>query len=370
MRLFHTSDTHLGHQQFSRTDASGLNQREQDHAAAFQAVVDAAVAEKPDLFIHAGDLFDGVRPSNRALAQAMHGFWALSRAGIPVVVIAGNHEHPKLRDTGSPLSLFTDIPGVHVAYKGSPETFAFRVGGRALHVHAVPQMESAQALGQAITALPRGPPDLHVLAVHGAVTTVAVVHHGEFNELSIEPSWLEGFDYVALGHYHGLQEVLPTAWYCGAPERASIAEAAQEKGFLEVTLGAQAAVRFRPLPARPYVDLPAIDGTGRDGPDILAEARAAISAAPAGAVVRQRIRNVDARLRGGLDLRSLQEAGRHLLHLDLSRIEWQDTRHDVAGVQTIGPLASEFEAFVAKTPLAGVDRPTLLALARSVLEAP
>src|SRR5438046_4273586 len=39
-----------------RSDASGLNVREQDVAAAFRAVIDAAVAERPDLVVHSGDL--------------------------------------------------------------------------------------------------------------------------------------------------------------------------------------------------------------------------------------------------------------------------------------------------------------------------
>src|SRR5260221_270494 len=88
-RIFHFSDTHLGHQQYPRTDGSGLNVREQDIARAFRAVVDLAVAERPDLVVHAGDLFDGVRPGNRALAAAMEGFVRLSGAGIPTIAIAG-----------------------------------------------------------------------------------------------------------------------------------------------------------------------------------------------------------------------------------------------------------------------------------------
>ncbi|HEX2065945.1 MAG TPA: metallophosphoesterase, partial [Candidatus Thermoplasmatota archaeon] len=133
-RLFHFSDTHLGHQQYPRTDASGLNVREQDIARAFLAVVDAAVAERPHLVVHAGDLFDGVRPGNRALAAAMEGFVRLSRAGIPTVAIAGNHEQPRLRETGSPLRLFAHLPNVHVVFQGRRQTVEVATPGGPVRV--------------------------------------------------------------------------------------------------------------------------------------------------------------------------------------------------------------------------------------------
>lgn len=376
IRIVHFSDTHLGHQQYARLTAEGLNQREADHAAAFDAVLDHAIQSKADLVLHAGDLFDGVRPSNRALAVALRGFWRLSRAGIPAVVIAGNHEHPKLRDTGSPLALFTDIPGLHVAYKGQPETYALAIGGQALRVHAVPQMASQEDLGLAIQALVRGPaagPGRDLLVVHGSVTTIDIGHHGEFNELSLDPAWFAGFDHVALGHFHRQQQAAGNAWYSGATERASMAESGEAKGFLEVTLPAQGPVAVTPvtLPCRPYVDLPPIEAEGLDAAAVLAAAKAAIARCPAGAVVRQRMLDVDAHLRAGLDLRSLQEFARErgLLHLDLSRIEWTDTRHDVRGDAAFGALGPEFESFAATVPLPGLDRAKLLALAKGVLEA-
>lgn len=374
LRVVHFSDTHLGHQQYARTDASGLNQREQDHYAAFHAVVDAAIASHADLVLHAGDLFDGVRPSNRALAHAQDGFLRLSRAGIPCVVIAGNHEHPKLRETGSALRLYEHLPGIHVAYAGQRRTFSLPIQGVQVRVHAVPQCADNADLAAQVAAIPRAPPGesaLDILVVHGAVTTLAAFSHAEFNEQSLDPAWFDDrFAYVALGHFHGAKEVVAgRAWYSGAPERVSMAESGEEKGFLEVRLATGTGqphvdVVFRGTPTRPYVDFPVLDAAGLDAAQVVALAQATVARAPAGAVARLRMRNLDPALRGSLDLRSIQEAGRHLLHLDLSRLEWRGQDGTAPGAAVFGHLGDEFEAFAARTPLPDADRAELVRLAR------
>src|SRR3990172_1178968 len=113
MRIFHFSDTHIGHGVGNRLSAAGINQREEDLYAAFRWAVDRALSSKPDLVIHSGDLFDEVRPNNRAIKVAFDGFRRLSEAGLEVVMISGNHDTPRLRETGSIFALFEGLKGVH-----------------------------------------------------------------------------------------------------------------------------------------------------------------------------------------------------------------------------------------------------------------
>jgi exonuclease SbcD len=374
VRVVHFSDTHLGHQQYPRLDASGLNQRERDLYDAFDQVVQHAISTRADLVVHAGDLFDGVRPSNRALAHALEGFHRLGKAGIPTVVIAGNHEHPKLRETGSPFRLFAHLDNVHPVYQGRRETIELALGGRKVRVHAVPQCPDQECVAREILGAPVADDGgIDLLVVHGAVTTLEAIPQAEFNELSLEPSWFAPFHYVALGHFHGLQQAAPNAWYCGAPERVSMAEAGQEKGFIEATFAPgrrTPEVRFVPLPVRPYVDLPAVDATGLDAPAVVAQARALLSKVPAGAIVRLRLEGLAASLRGSLDRKAIQDAARHAAHLDLvTKFEGQPAA--AAGGSAFRGLHAEFDAFAAATPLSvpGADRAQVVALARSVLDA-
>jgi DNA repair exonuclease SbcCD nuclease subunit len=366
-RLFHFSDTHLGHQQYPRTDAAGLNVREQDIARAFRAVVDAALAEKPDLVVHAGDLFDGVRPGNRALAAAMEGFVRLSQAGIPTVAIAGNHEHPKLRETGSPFRLFAHLPNVHMVFQGRRETIEVPTLAGPVRVHAVPQCADPDTFAAEILGAPTGGPGHDVLVVHGAVSGLKAFSHAEFNELALDPAWFRPFHYVALGHHHGTTQVAPNAWYSGAPERVSIAESGQEKGFLDVRLGPVDA-RFRAVPGRTYVDLPPIEAEGMDAGQVRAVALETVARVPAGAVARLRVRGLDPALRGALDLRAVRHAGAACTHLDLV-LEWSQEGLDVRAAAELRSVPQEFEAFAAQQPMEGASRAAILAKARSVLEA-
>ena len=125
--IFHCADTHLGYRTYNKTVPSGekdegLNQREADIYNAWDQLVEEAIRIKPDVFIHAGDFFDRVSPSNRAIVRARNGLYRLSEAGINAVILAGNHETPRMVETGHVFRLLERIPNVYVLYDGKPET--------------------------------------------------------------------------------------------------------------------------------------------------------------------------------------------------------------------------------------------------------
>ena len=102
MKIVHVSDTHIGFSAYRKVDdETGINQREMDVYRRFAEFTDKAIEIHPDVVIHSGDLFDSVRPSNRAISVALDNLARITAAGIPVVVIAGNHSTPRLRETGS-----------------------------------------------------------------------------------------------------------------------------------------------------------------------------------------------------------------------------------------------------------------------------
>ena len=87
LRIIHTADVHLG----ARHDDLGEQaaaQRERQFAA-FTATVDLAIAERVDLVLIAGDLFDhprvGDATADRVIAE-------LARLDQPTVIIPGNHD--------------------------------------------------------------------------------------------------------------------------------------------------------------------------------------------------------------------------------------------------------------------------------------
>ena len=102
LRIAHFSDTHLGYRALTKSDpASGRNQRAVDIETAFAWVVDDILHRDVQLVIHSGDVFHQSRPVFPAIGAAIRQLRKLEREGIPVVVIAGNHDTPRLRTTGS-----------------------------------------------------------------------------------------------------------------------------------------------------------------------------------------------------------------------------------------------------------------------------
>ena len=102
LRVGHLADTHLGYRALGRADPeTGRNQRAVDVERAFEAAVDKLLAREVDLVVHAGDVFHHTRPSWSALRCFVLVMRRVEAAGIPCVVIGGNHDTPRLRTTGA-----------------------------------------------------------------------------------------------------------------------------------------------------------------------------------------------------------------------------------------------------------------------------
>jgi hypothetical protein len=365
MRLLHVSDTHLGKATYHKVTEQGLNQREEDVAAAFARVVDKALELRPDVVLHSGDLFDSVRPSNRAVGQAMEQLRRLARANIPVVVIAGNHETPRLRETGSVFRLLEFLDGVRPVFRGPQEV---RIGD--LAIQCIPQGASeTEVRAQVEAARPSPDAAFNVLTAHVAVSGIRAFTMGDFNEHVVPTGSLDaGFDHVALGHYHGCAQVAPHAWYAGSTERMSFSEAGQLKGFVLIDL-ARKQVEHHAIATRPMLDLAPLDADGMDAPAVQhAILRALDDAQPAGKIVRLRVQRLPRHVHAGLDLARIRKAGQEALHCEVRYELVHDAGQGEAGDAPIGPLAEEFERFVAGAPLAGLDRERVRAKALHYLK--
>ncbi len=365
-RLFHVADTHLGYQAYNRLTPEGYNQREVDAQEAFRRVVDAAVADPPDAFIHAGDLFDHPRPSNRAIAFALHEVRRLSDAKIPTVLVTGNHDAPRMRETGSIFRIFDGLPHVRAVYRGERE----EVQLDGLTVHAVPQAVTQEAFRRELqSARPQGPAP-HVLVVHGTVLGVDGLFTSEFNEYQIHLGDIHpGYAYVALGHFHNRKAITPRIHYAGSTESFSFAEAGQEKGFLEVEVGPDTPqVTHRATAARPMIDIGHVDAETMDADAVRRAVREALRRPPPSAIARVTVDALDRALARTIDWDELRAERRDLLHLEL-RLNVREEAGAPDGALELHPLSQEFDAFLARHPLPNVDRDRVRAEALRLLSA-
>lgn len=235
IRIAHLSDTHLGYRALGKADpVSGRNQRSVDVENAFADAITDILSRNVDLVVHSGDLFNQTRPPYAAIGVAMRQFRRLEAAGIPAVVIGGNHDTPRLRSSGSVFSLLSLV---------APETRF--VGGYETEFVPFP------ALDLTVTAIPHGrlteplPPAVfpntetrNLLVTHGFVPGMEPKTHREPGEEEIDEVILPpDFDYIALGHYHIREQVRPNAWYAGSTERFGFGDLPVDTGYLIVELG-------------------------------------------------------------------------------------------------------------------------------------
>lgn len=337
MRLVHLADIHLGYRQFQRLTPTGINLREADVAVALQRAIDKTIEIKPDLVLIAGDVFHSVRPPNPAILHAFIQFSRLVQAlpDATVIMVAGNHDTPRIAETGSILSLFSRI-GINVVENKARR---FTLHEHDLSVLAVPEM---------LSGLPDLDPDPaarhNVLLVHGEHEEVIPAFHDRLDrppmKISKRDIRPEEWDYVALGHYHVHRSLAPNMFYSGSIDYTSLnpwGELSEErelrrargrksgtaespKGVIEYDLATRTH-RFHPIPLeRRWEDLDPISGAGLSSASLDEMIRDAVESCPGGIdgkIVRLVVKDVPRHILRELDHKALREFKRRALHFHL-----------------------------------------------------
>jgi exonuclease SbcD len=348
VRILHVADTHIGYSAYRRIDdETGLNQREVDTYNAFRQFIEYAIMEKPDLILHAGDLFDSVRPTNRAISVVLEQLLRLNAAGIPFVVISGNHETPRLKETGSVFSLFEHIPHVHAVYKDRYE--AVELDG--VTVHAIPHCDDIEREKQKLHIIQSDRTGINIALLHASVYGAGkqTFLMDEFNEQLISIHDLSKFEYVALGHYHGYTRIRDDVYYAGSTERFSFNEVKEKKGFLEVTVNdnGERSVSFHELRTRAMVDLEPVLCTDLATQEIKGTIIERIKeSAPGDKVVRLKVLDMPMHVYHTLDFEELKRLTRAAIHFEI-KYEFQRDEHALDAEQpTFRSLHTEFEHFM------------------------
>lgn len=327
MKIAHLADLHLGFRAYHRVTPRGVNVREADVSDAFRRAVARTIELRPDLVLIAGDVFHTVRPSNTSIADAFRQLSVLTDGlpGVPVVMIAGNHDSPRSSDTGNILALFREIPGVTV------------VADESRRVH-LPEIETAVLClphnslaveGEPPVAMQPDPSARHnLLMLHGTVGGSAaeqkmryVTEYGGavVEDTDIGPA---RWDYVALGHYHIATDLAPNMWYAGGIERTSTniwMETESPKGFVEYDTERRRA-RFHPLETRPVVDLERVSARGLAAAETDELIRSAVEGIPggiAGKIVRLVVTDIPRHLVRELNHRRIRDWKAEALHFHL-----------------------------------------------------
>jgi DNA repair exonuclease SbcCD nuclease subunit len=369
MKLLHIADTHLGFSAYRKLTDDGINQREKDVYDSFTQCIEYALSSKPQLVLHAGDLFDSVRPTNRALNVALKQLLKLSKAGIPFVVISGNHETPRLRETGNIFTLFEHLDNVYPIYKNKYEALQFESGKHKICIHAIPHCHTKEEFKKNVSNILIDPSaHYNVLVAHGAVTGIQSFSMNEFNELFIPFDVLKNkFDYIALGHYHIFTKVKENVYYAGSTERMSFAEAEEKKGLIEVSLGNPTHANFISMRTRPMIDCPPLDCTDLEIDNIMKKLRTTIQKIePRNKIVRLQLKNISSHQYRALDFNQIRHFCKGAIHVEIKADIIKEGAVKIHPNQKIDSIAQEYEQYVKKQNLS--DRKKILDLGLSYIQ--
>jgi len=322
MRLIHFADLHLGIETYGSYDtARGMSTRVADFLDSFDRIIDYAIKNSADAVLFAGDAFKNRDPSPTLQREFALRIVRLSRAGIPIVLLVGNHDLPSTasRATHTEIYQVLDTPGVYVCR--NIETVNLQTQSGPLQVVAVPWVTRTtfladesfriladsdldHAMGTAVSGLLRDLADdldpgvpavlLAHLSIQGAtVGFERSIMLGRDLTVGMDDMHASAFDYVALGHIHKHQQVIarPPAVYAGSPERVDFGEEREDKGFIDVEITLDATGRrqvnwqFVKLPAREFQTI-RVDATGSIPMPIVEREVSARAQSLAGAIVR------------------------------------------------------------------------------------
>lgn len=272
MKLIHLSDLHLGKR------VNGFSMQE-DQSYILSQILRIVDAEQPDGVLIAGDVYDKSVPSAEAVTLLNDFLVQLSQRGVPTYVISGNHDSPERVAFGGRLMAQS---GIHLSPVYDGQAACFRLSDRwgPVNLYLLPFLKPSHvrpffpdqkivtyndAMSAAIGAMGVNRKERNVLVTHQFVTGAT---RCDSEELSVggtdqvDASLFDAFDYVALGHLHGPQQVgRPTIRYCGTPLKYSFSEAGQQKSVTVVELLEKGSVNIRTIPLTPLRDMQELKGS-------------------------------------------------------------------------------------------------------------
>ncbi|MBG0785940.1 MAG: exonuclease SbcCD subunit D [Anaerolineaceae bacterium] len=291
IKLLHFADAHIDMANYGRHDPeSGLPLRVMDFLKSLDEIIQTAIAEKVDLVIFAGDAYKDRSPAPTFQREWDQRIMRLSDAGIPTLLLTGNHDISPSTGRAHALQEFDSLSVPHIRVLSKPDflkpddleglpvqvlalPWVSRSGMMAnLDLNNVDLNEIYDQLGERLSELvsnwlKEADPNLPViLAAHASVEGAQYGNERMVmlgRDLVLPPALVKDdrLDYVALGHIHKPQNLNenahPPVIYPGSIERVDFGEAKDEKFFIiaEVEKG-HTDVHWRKLThVRPFIDL-------------------------------------------------------------------------------------------------------------------
>lgn len=251
MKLLHFADIHIGMENYAKLDPeTGLSTRLLDFFKTFDFIVETAIENQVDAVIFAGDAYKTRDPNPTQQRGFGERIKKLAKAGIPVILVVGNHDTPNAEGKANTLDIYSalEIDGVWVSRK--PELLHIDTKSGKLQVVTLPWLhkDDYKSIGEKLNLLyekivppPAGGPAVllsHIEvegASYGSEKGMAIQ-----NDVTVPLPLLQDkrLNYVALGHIHKHQVLStePLVIYAGSPHRIDFGEEKEDKGVILIDI--------------------------------------------------------------------------------------------------------------------------------------
>ncbi len=290
VRILHFADAHIDIANYGRHDpTTALPIRVMDFLVALDQVVETAVSQQVDLVLFAGDAYKDRNPQPTFQREWGRRMMRLSQAGIPTLLLVGNHDVSPAAGRAHTLHEFATLGVPHIHVADTIRLFTPEELGVPVQIITIPWVspnrfmvyeemadkgreavltEAETIVGERVAALiAQTDPDLPLIltahtsvqgATYGSERMVMLGH-----ELVLGGGLLNDrrLDYVALGHIHKHQCLTakgshPPIVYPGSIERIDFGEAKEDKGFVLASVSrGQTDWTFHKLQTRRFIDL-------------------------------------------------------------------------------------------------------------------
>jgi exonuclease SbcD len=307
MKLLHFADAHIDMANYGRHDPeTGLPLRVLDFLKSLDTIVDAAISEKVDMVIFAGDAYKDRSPAPTFQREWGKRIMKLSQAKIPTLLLVGNHDMSPATRRAHAIQEFKtlQVPFVQVLDEPSflkPE----QLWDLPVQVIAIPwitrsglmaatgETNSTEAFAhieENIGELIEGWLEEADMSLPIILTAHASIEGAKYggerlvmlgNDLVLSGSLVKNpkFNYVAMGHIHKPQDVnkdqQPPVIYPGSIERVDFGEANEDRFYViaHVEKGVDTKVEWRKLTeTRPFVERRAVLTSSENVTEILKNA--------------------------------------------------------------------------------------------------
>lgn len=356
IKIAHLSDLHLGYKSTRLTTSQGINLREADGYLAFATAITDIIAESVDAVVVSGDIFHIPTPEIRAILFAQNQFRRFWQAGIPVYMLAGNHDTNDVKSDIAASRLLHD-PARKIFSHVEPYITHEIADGVTLHMVSH-HMYSEQA--ETMKAIK--PVDgINIFATHGSCIDPLLkekLHTEQSPREIVIPDFLfedYDWDYAFLGHIHergwvgsrdGKSDTAKKkVYYNGSLVRRGFSdkECKLGRGWTLWTVGSDGAFtpRHNVVAQRPQQDFPIIDAKNKTAKEIsdlivknlrTSQVNGQDFDPKIAPILRQRILNLQPAVHSALDSNAINQNSQHAMLWSIKPISKEEVLKKEASV--------------------------------------